>query len=313
LPVGNSDQGVGLGAGDLMVGTDINYQFIDWKHDPTVDEDFHHLGTMSSVVMTPNITIGLHDWWNLSIAQVVGRRTMTWGQDTISIHHRDESSDSDFSNAEGGVLGDSRIMLRFLALNAGRGPGMRFFLGGGMVIPSGNNITSDPFFLENPEEKDEHRHFSISEGARKAVAEVQFFLKRKTNPVFAGGTLTYESPLGENKHGYTASETFDVSLTAFTSKNRLIKGSLGGSFMVRTTTSGYWHGVEAPNSESTLLSPGIGALWNVNKTAISVNVQFPVFFSGSLVGSEAYLNEEARAVQVSVSMRKILDFYIPWL
>ncbi len=124
-----------MGAGDIMVGTDINYQFIDWKHDPTADEDFYHLGTMSSVVITPNITIGLHDWWNLSVAQVFGRRTMTWGQDTTSIHHRDESSDSDFVNAEGGVLGDSRIMLRFLALNAGIGPGIRFFIGGGMVIP----------------------------------------------------------------------------------------------------------------------------------------------------------------------------------
>ena len=83
--------------------------------------------------------------------------------------------------------------------------------------------------------------------------------------------------------------------------------------MVRTTSAGYWYGIEAPNSESTLLIPGFGALWNFNSTALSVNVQLPVFYSGSLVGSEAYLNEEAKVVQLSVSMRRVLDFYIPWL
>ena len=147
MPVGNSDQGIGLGVGDIMVGTDINYQFIDWEHDPTENEDFHHFGTLSSIVMIPKITIGLHDYWNLSVSQVFGRRTMSWGQDTTSIHHRDESSDSNFINAHGGIIGDSRIMLRFLALNAGRGTGIRFFMGGGMVIPSNNTIPFNVKFI----------------------------------------------------------------------------------------------------------------------------------------------------------------------
>ena len=83
--------------------------------------------------------------------------------------------------------------------------------------------------------------------------------------------------------------------------------------MVRTTTEGYWHGIVAPNSESTLFIPGFGGLWNFNNTTLSVNVQLPVFYSGTLVGSEAYLNEEAKMLQISVSMRRLLDFYIPWL
>ena len=33
LPVGNSDQGVGLSAGDIMISSEILYQFIDWRHD----------------------------------------------------------------------------------------------------------------------------------------------------------------------------------------------------------------------------------------------------------------------------------------
>ena len=32
LPVGNSDKGVGLWAGQIMVGIDNNYQHIDWEH-----------------------------------------------------------------------------------------------------------------------------------------------------------------------------------------------------------------------------------------------------------------------------------------
>ena len=33
LPVGNSDRGVGLGAGEVMVFADLNYQNFIWWHD----------------------------------------------------------------------------------------------------------------------------------------------------------------------------------------------------------------------------------------------------------------------------------------
>ena len=103
-----------------MVGANFNYQFIDWAHDEIAPEDFDHAGTLSATVFTPNITIGITDWWNVTFSQVIGRRVMTWGVDRITPHHRDEGSDSDFNNnAVGGILGDSRIMLRFLVLNAG--------------------------------------------------------------------------------------------------------------------------------------------------------------------------------------------------
>ena len=303
---------MGLGAGEIMLGTDFNYQFIDWQHDPTPDEDFHHLGTLSAFVLSPSITIGLTDWWNVSLSQILGNRYMTWGADTTSKHHRDEGSESNFTNAIGGYLGDTKVMVRYLLFNAGRGPGVRLFLGGGMAIPSENTLTSDPFFL-NGTTIEEHRHFSMSEGVHKAIFETQFFIKRMKNPVFMGGTLTIEEPLKENEHGFQASQLIDLSITAFTKKLKPINGSLGGSLMIRNTTKAYWNGIVAPNSESSLLIPGAGILWNLKFATVMLNVQKPVFLKGSSSGTEAYLNEETKAWQISLSMRKILDYYIPWL
>lgn len=303
---------MGLGAGDIMLGANFNYQFIDWRHDPTPDEEFHHLGTLSALVLSPGITVGLTDWWNISFSQILGNRYMTWGADTTSKHHRDEGSETNFYNAIGGYLGDSRILVRYLLLNAGRGPGARLFFGGGLVIPSDNSLTSSPFF--NPGSiVEEHRHFSMSEGVYKAIFETQFFIKRMKNPVFIGGTLTIEEPLRESEYGFQASRLIDLSFTAFMRKLKPLNGSLSGSLMIRNTDKAYWNGKEAPNSESSLLIPGAGILWNMKFATIMLNLQRPVFLKGSLSGTEAYLNEETVAWQVSLSIRKILDYSIPWL
>jgi len=292
-----------------MLGTNFNYQFIDWDHDKIPEEDFIHKGTLSSTVITPTITIGLNDWWNLTFIQIIGRRVMTWGvEDRISIHHRDEGSDSNFDNAIGGILGDSKIMLRLLALNAGIGPGLRLFLGGGIRVPSKNMLTKSPFI---PEVK--HRHFSMSEGIYKAIFETQIFVKRIKNPVFAGGTFSIEQPLGESEYGYKGSRLVDLSLTAFSKKIKIINGSLGGNLMVRNTSEAYWNGIEAPNSKSTIVIPGISGLWSLGFAILSVNLQKPIFIDGSVSGAEGDLKENTDIWQVSLSMRKILDYTIPWL
>ena len=303
---------MGLGAGQIMLGLNFNYQFIDWQHDPTPDEAFHHLGTLSAVVLSPNITIGLTDWWNISLSQIIGKRYMTWGQDTTSKHHRNEGSDSNYKNAIGGLLGDSKIMIRYLLLNTGRGPGPRLFIGGGLTIPSRNSLISDPFFLKENHIKD-HRHFSMSEGVYKTIIETQFFIKRIKNPVFIGGTLSIEEPMGENEYGFKASRLIDFSLTALTQKLNSLNGSIGASLMIRNTNKAYWHGIEVPNSESFLLIPGISMLWNLKFSTLALNIQKPTFLKGTLSGTEAYLDEETVAWQISLSMRKVLDYYIPWL
>jgi len=297
-----------------MIGADYNYQFIDWQHDPIPDEsyNFHHLGTLSSRAVSPSITIGLTNWWNISLRQVIGKRYMTWESDSTSKHHRDEGSESNYINAHGGYLGDSRIMVRYLLLNAGRGSGVRLFFGGGLVIPSENSLTSSPFF-DSDSTVEYHRHFSMSEGVYKTIFESQLFFKRMKNPVFVGGTLTVEEPLGESEHGFQASRLIDLSFTAYSRKLKYVNGSLGGSLMIRSTNKAYWNGKVAPNSESTLLIPGIGILWNFKIVTAMLNLQKPTFLKGSFSGTEAYLDEETDAWQVSIGVRKILDYDIPWL
>jgi len=297
-----------------MVGANFNYQFIDWAHDEIAPEDFDHAGTLTATVFTPNITIGITDWWNITFSQVIGRRYMTWGVDRITPHHRDEGSDSDFdNNAVGGILGDSRIMLRFLALNAGKGPGLRLFLGGGIGIPSKNQLKKSPFLKNEDETYDEHRHFSMSEGIYKAIFETQFFVKRTKNPVFAGGTFSIEQPLGESEYGYDGSRLVDFSLTAFSKKIKLINGSIGGNIMFRNTSEAHWNGIETKNSKSTLIIPGIGTLWSLGFATLSVNLQYPIFIDGAFAGGDGDANENIDTWQVSIGMRRILDYYIPWL
>ena len=295
-----------------MVGANFNYQFIDWQHGD-IGEGFDHLGTLSATIFSPNITIGLTDWWNITFSQVLGKRYMTWEvDDNVTIHHRDEGSESDFDNAIGGYLGDSRILVRFLALNAGMGPGSRLFIGGGVGIPSKNTLTSDPFFLNGDEVKP-HRHFSMSEGIYKAIFETQFFVKRTTNPVFAGGTFSIEYPLGDSEYEYTGSRLLDFSFSAFSKKINLINGSIGGNVMIRNTSEAYWNGIEAPNSKSTLIIPGIGALWSLGFATLSVNLQYPIFIEGAFSGGDGDSNENIDTWQISIGMRRILDYYIPWL
>jgi hypothetical protein len=297
-----------------MVGANFNYQFLDWAHDEIAPEDFDHAGTLSATVFTPNITIGITDWWNVTFSQVIGRRVMTWGVDRITPHHRDEGSDSDFdNNAVGGILGDSRIMLRFLALNAGKGPGLRLFSGVGIGIPSKNQLTKSPFLKNEDGIYDEHRHFSMSEGIYKAIFETQFFVKRIKNPVFAGGTFSIEQPLGESEYGYKGSRLVDFSLTAFSKKIKLINGSIGGNVMIRNTSEAYWNGIAAPNSKSTLIIPGIGTLWSLGFATLSVNLQYPIFIDGAFAGGDGDANENIDTWQISIGMRRILDYYIPWL
>ena len=296
-----------------MVGANFNYQFIDWSHGEVDNEGFDHKGTLNATVFTPNITIGITDWWNITFSQVIGRRYMTWDVDRITPHHRDEGSDSDFDNAIGGILGDSRAMLRFLLFNAGRGPGLRLFLGGGIGIPSKNQLKKSPFLKNDTGGSPEHRHFSMSDGIYKAIFETQIYSKRTTNPVFIGGTSSIEYPLGDSQYGYKGSRLIDLSLTAFSKKIKKINGSIGGNIMVRNTSEAYWNGIEAPNSISTLVIPGIGGLWSLGFATLSVNVQKPIFIDGAFSGGDGDSNEKTDTWQISIGMRRILDYYIPWL
>jgi len=314
LPVGNSDRGVGLWAGQVMFGLDNSNQYIDWWHEalPGAGEGFDHEGTLTSVVLSPAITIGLSNYWNFTIGQSIGNRTMTWDGDTTTIHHRDEGTDDDYINAIGGYLGDTKLMLRYLVFNDGQGPGRRLFFGGGFILPSKNTLSSDPFFLSG-DEKTDHRHFALSEGVYKVCSEIQLFKKKMTNPVFMGGTIYVEKALAENNYGFKASDIYDLSLTAFSKKIPAINGSLGANIITRHTTKAYWNEFEAPNSRATVVTVGFGGLWNLAVGGVSLNIQKPFFIKGAFSGIEGELGQRVDVWQVSLSYRRLLDFVIPWL
>jgi hypothetical protein len=298
-----------------MFNLDNANQYIDWWHEavPGSGEGFDHEGTLTTIMLSPAMTIGLSNYWNMTITQILGNRIMTWDGDTTTVHHRDENSLSDFINATGGLLGDTRLMFRYLLYNDGQGSGRRLFFGGGLVFPSKNTITSDPFFL-NGEEKTKHRHFSISEGVQKGVLELQYYKKRTTTPVFIGGSITVEIPLSENEYGYQASQLYDASITALTKNISKIGASLGGNLSIRQTTQAHWNGKPSPNSKATIFSPGISFLWNIKMGGLAVGIQKPIFIYGGMSGTESEnLDQEMNAWQITFSYRRVLDFIIPWL
>ena len=102
---------------------------------------------------------------------------MTWDGEKESIHHRNESSFSNFVNAKGGVLGDTRVLFRYLFfITMGLALERDCLWAGGIVVPSKNTLTSDPFFL-NGDDKVEHRHFGISQGSYKGFLNYNIIKK----------------------------------------------------------------------------------------------------------------------------------------
>ena len=83
--------------------------------------------------------------------------------------------------------------------------------------------------------------------------------------------------------------------------------------MIRNTSEAYWNGISAPNSKSTLIIPGIGALWSLGFATLSVNLQYPIFIDGAFSGGDGDSNGKTNTLQISIGMRRVLDFYIPWL
>ena len=314
MPVGNADKGVGLWAGQTMFTLDNVNQHIDWWHEvlPGSGEDFDHKGTLTSFIFSPALTVGLSNYWNLSITQVIGSRYMGWDGDTTTIHHRNEGSNTSFVNAIGGYLGDTKLIARFLVLNDGQGEGRRFFLGSGIIVPSKNTLTSDPFFL-NGEEKSDHRHFSVSEGSYKGVFELQYFKKRNSNPVFIGGALTAELPFGENRYGYRASKYYNLSLSALTKELPILKIALSSSVLFRYSSLAYWNNKPSPNSNSNTLTAGAGVILPSRFGGMTISLQKIFFLDGRFGLVEGEVDQRVSAYQLSLGFRKVFDFVIPWL
>ena len=318
MPVGNSDKGVGLGAGEIMFTSDYIYQSIDWEHSPIGNEPFEHFGLLNSNILNIGLTIGLNDYWNVSLSQLLVERCMDWEAPHDSDHHRTECSSSDFDNSKGGYLGDTRFNFKYLLTNQGKGPGNRVFIGGGLVIPSKNVLTESPFltFVDETlnEQYFDHRHFALSDGSYKIFTDFQFFKKRMKMPVFWGTTFSYEYPLNESKYGFYPSKVYDLSFMALSGpvniKTDFIKiSSIGLNFSIKHTTESKWDDIIAPNSKSTTYIPGLSVLFMSKIGTFGVNIQKP-YMDNLATNDGGAVEQDAEIWQFSISYRKILDKYI---
>ncbi len=304
MPVGEADKGVGAMKGTIYYGVQLQSMFIDWWHDPVEGEPFKHSGLLNTYLVRPSIIYGASDRINLMASTSIGVRSMVWNGGKNSVHHRTESTLTDFKNAEPGMLGDTQLIVRYLAKNDGSGEGSRVILGGGISVPSKSQLTADPFFL-NGEEKGEHRHFSMSSGTYKYILESQMFFKQPVNPVFYGGFIMYERALKESEHGYLPPPLLNASLSATFKRFDAMDSSIGYGLGLLQSGKGYWNGKEEPNSESLSLIPSVSFLVNSRFGALSFNLQKPVFIKGAFITNEGDIKQGSNIWQFAISLRKV--------
>ena len=304
MPVGESDKGIGALKKQFYYGIQSHFTYIDWWHDPIGKEIFDHSGSLNTFLIRPSILYGISDKWNLMVTSTLGLRMMNWNVSDASIHHRTETSLSEFDNANGSVLGDSKIILRYLVKNTGMQNGFRIYTGGGLTIPSNSVLTSDPYFL-NSNTPTKHRHFSLSNGTYNYIFENQVYYKRNINPTFYGGFLIIEKPFTKSEYGYLPPTTTSLSLSAIYKRFDNIDSSIGYGINILQTSQGYWNGIPAPNTKSTTVSPSITYLFSTKFGAVALNLQKPIFISGTFASNEGDIKQGSSVWQLSISLRFI--------
>jgi len=304
LPVGESDKGIGALKNQFYYGIQSHFTYIDWWHDPIGKEPFDHSGSLNTFIIRPSILYGISDKWNLMVTSTLGLRMMNWNVSDASIHHRTETSLSEFDNANGSVLGDSKIILRYLVKNTGMQNGFRIYTGGGLTIPSNSVLTADPYFL-NSNTPTKHRHFSLSNGTYNYIFENQVYYKRNINPTFYGGFLVIEKPFTKSEYGYLPPTTTSLSLSAIYKRFDNIDSSIGYGINILQTSQGYWNGIPAPNTKSTTVSPSITYLFSTKFGAVALNLQKPIFISGTFASNDSDIKQGSSVWQLSISLRFI--------
>ena len=299
-----------------MLSVNMNIQHIDWGHD-AIDNDSYegdHLGTLDSYLIIPGLTVGISDYLNFSYSQTIGVRSMHWGGDGESRHHRSETSLTDFENSIGGIFGDARLKLRYLYKNTGMKEGNRVYFGFGVSIPSKTVLKESPFDDDEP-----HRHFSLSDGAYKGLLEFQIFKKKSVNPVFYGLVSNIGIPINESKYGYTPGISYNLTsslICRISSKSNILPSGLSFGLSFVGTTEASWGEEIAKNSESQLLVPSIGGSWQLSKGTLSFSLQTPIFLTGLSnddYQSDLNTNNKANAIELVIGYRRNLGYLIPWL
>ena len=325
-----------------MLFSDFSYQHFDWWHDKvpgaiipdTEDEEyFEHQGLFKNKSINLGFTIGINDYWNITVSQLISERCMDWrgpvdgDGNSLTVHHRSECSSSDFPNGEnqiafGGYLGDTRINARYLLFNQIKGPGSRLFLGLGLDIPSSNTISESPWTKSDHDNNPNtditytpHRHFYLSDGAYKMNLELQFFKKRIKYPVFWGGTLSANIPLNDSKYGFSPSNRYQLSLIAMSSSmpfqkfklGNLSISSVGLIFSMAHASRSKWKGEgDTPNSKSILYVPGINILFSI-KNSGGFGVTLTRGYEKYFKENENDIAETNKIYGITISYRKVLD------
>ena len=106
---------------------------------------------------------------------------------------------------------------------------------------------------------------------------------------------------------------YKVAFSTLFNKNNPINRPISISCVISHNGKAFWNDVLAPNSESTIITPGIGILGSLGSISYSINFQKPIFLDIFLPESGNTLNQKAEAWQLSLSIRRVLDYYIPWL
>ena len=317
-----------------MLFADFSYQYFDWWHDIIPDanefdvngERFEHSGLFKNKIINLGATVGINDYWNITISQFFLERCMEWGGpvdefgNSLTVHHRTECSSTDFFNDEGtqmaygGTSGDARINFRYLLFNQGKGPGNRLFFGIGLDIPSSNVITESPW-KKTDGEYTPHRHFYISDGAYKLNLDLQFFNKRTKFPVFWGGVFTTSLPLNDSKYGFSPSNRYQLNILALSGSNSLQKiklgeyalSSIGLTLFVDYATRSSWDNEgDTPNSKSLLYMPGINFLISTpsgNGLGINIARGYQYYFNENA----SDVDEDTDIFSITVNYRTVLD------
>ena len=322
-----------------MINFDLSFQNILWSHDELPYEPFIHEGILNTLMFDPKITVGINDYINITLSQQIGIREMVWQRDEPSIHHRSENTSTDYikpngeKQAQGGILGDTKILIKYLQKDVGLKEGFRIYHGIGFTIPSKATLLSDPFSSPSNENDDnewlsgdyDHRHFSLSNGVYKTSLETQIFYKQSKNPMFMGSVFALDIPIEANDYGYKPGLSYSLVTSLVIGKqsydetkfNLLPAGYLFGLSFIGFNQS-TWDGNPTPNSKSKILVPSIGGIWPTNNGVLSISIRKPLFIKGEsiMAGNNVdkdALNNKTNAFEFSLGYRRNLGYLIPWL
>ena len=137
------------------------------------------------------------------------------------------------------------------------------------------------------------------------TSDIQVYYKRSANPVFYGGSLSIERPVGENEYLYLPPTKIDAVLSTIYKRCDSLDGSIDLSIGVQTLSQAYWYNEPSPNSEALVITPSFNYLFNLKKGALSIGIQKPFFIKGSFSGNEGDIKQRVKVWQLVLSYRSL--------